>query len=132
MARTKKAASKQRNEYKQSAEYKAKRAKAIKVGTAAAGTALAAYGAHKLSKYLKSEAGKRSYEDGKYFIDEYIKTAGEYTDMGRHDAASWWYDEARRVGRDTDKRSRIVRSSTIDAVRYLRNPDDERWQVYKR
>lgn len=42
-----------KKEYKQTDEYKAKRAKAIKVGAAAAGTALATYGAYKVSKLPK-------------------------------------------------------------------------------
>lgn len=44
-----------KKEYKQTDEYKAKRAKAIKVGAAAAGTALAAYGAYKVSKIAKQK-----------------------------------------------------------------------------
>ena len=55
-----------KKEYKQSDEYKAKRAKAIKIGAAAAGTALAAYGAYKVNKYMKEKNGqiaaKRGYE----------------------------------------------------------------------
>lgn len=114
-------------QYKQTDEYKAKRAKAIKTGAVVAGTALAAYGTYKVSKYVKSEAGRRSYEDGKYFIDAYLKNARKETND-----ATYWYNEARRVGADTDKRTKIVKSSTIDAVRYLKNPNDDRWQIYKR
>lgn len=114
-------------QYKQTDEYKAKRAKAIKTGAVVAGTALAAYGTYKVSKYVKSEAGRRSYEDGKYFIDAYLKNARK-----EKNDATYWYNEARRVGADTDKRTKIVKSSTIDAVRYLKNPNDDRWQIYKR
>ena len=88
---------------------------------------MAAYGTYKVSKYVKSEAGRRSYEDGKYFIDAYLKNARKETND-----ATYWYNEARRVGADTDKRTKIVKSSTIDAVRYLKNPNDDRWQIYKR
>ena len=116
-----------KKEYHQTNEYKAKRAKAIKTGAVVAGTALAAYGAYKVSKYVKSEAGRRSYEDGKYFIDAYLKNARKETND-----ATYWYNEARRVGADTDKRTKIVNSSTIDAVRYLENPNDDRWPIYKR
>lgn len=42
--------------YKSSDVYKAKRAKAIKTGAAAAGTALAVYGTYKVSKYLKNKS----------------------------------------------------------------------------
>ena len=116
-----------KKEYHQTNEYKAKRAKAIKTGAVVAGAALAAYGTYKVSKYVKSEAGRRSYEDGKYFIDAYLKNARKETND-----ATYWYNEARRVGADTDKRTKIVKSSTIDAVRYLKNPNDDRWQIYKR
>ena len=42
-----------KKDYKQTDEYKAKRAKAMKVGAAAAGTALAAYGSYKVSQLSK-------------------------------------------------------------------------------
>ena len=56
-AKNDKAAYKQaKKEYKQTDEYKAKRAKAVKAGAVVAGTALAAYGAYKLSKVAKNKA----------------------------------------------------------------------------
>jgi hypothetical protein len=67
-------------QYKQTAEYKAKsakRAKALKTGAAVAGTALAVYGAYKVSKYVKdtnaSIAGKKAYEQAeKRFQNETV------------------------------------------------------------
>ena len=51
-----KAAYKQaKKEYKQTDEYKAKRAKAVKAGAVVAGTALAAYGAYKLDKVIRDK-----------------------------------------------------------------------------
>ena len=66
-----------KKEYHQTNEYKAKRAKALKTGAAVAGTALAAYGAHKVSKYVKdtnaSIAGKKAYEQAeKRFQNETV------------------------------------------------------------
>lgn len=43
-----------KQEYKQTDEYKAKRNRAIKVGVAAVGATLAAYGTYKVSKYIKN------------------------------------------------------------------------------
>ena len=51
-----------KKEYKQTDEYKAKRAKAIKVGAAVAGTALAAYGAYKVSKITKQKYSEQLAE----------------------------------------------------------------------
>ena len=66
-----------KKEYHQTNEYKAKRAKALKTGAAVAGTVLAAYGAHKVSKYVKdtnaSIAGKKAYEQAeKRFQNETV------------------------------------------------------------
>ncbi len=67
---------KAKQEYKNSPEYKANQAKrakikkAVTVGTAVAGTALAAYGAYKLSKAIKTKAYNKSYELGKAVADD--------------------------------------------------------------
>lgn len=71
MARLNEAASKSRNEPKKqltSEQQAAKRKKALKAGTAAAGVALAAYGTYKYSKYVESQtkamqAGRRAMEE---------------------------------------------------------------------
>ena len=44
-----------KKEYKQTDEYKAKRAKAVKAGAVVAGTALAAYGAYKVNKVIRDK-----------------------------------------------------------------------------
>ena len=55
-AKNDKAAYKQaKKEYKQTDEYKAKRAKAVKAGAVVAGTALAAYGAYKVNKVIRDK-----------------------------------------------------------------------------
>ena len=55
-AKNDKAAYKQaKKEYKQTDEYRAKRAKAIKAGAVVAGTALAAYGAYKVNKIIRDK-----------------------------------------------------------------------------
>ena len=57
-----------KKEYHQTDEYKAKRAKVIKVGAAVAGTVLAAYGAYKVPKLLKDRAVAKSVEVGKVAV----------------------------------------------------------------
>lgn len=70
-----------KSEYKQAKkdarntpEAKAARKKALKVGAAVAGTALAAYGAYKLNKYVNSTHGKiqakRGYEAAERFFSQ--------------------------------------------------------------
>ena len=56
-----------KKEYKQTDEYKAKRVKAIKAGTAAAGTVLAAYGSYKVSQLSKKP---------KLFTTEQLRSMG--------------------------------------------------------
>lgn len=63
----------EKKEYKQSAEYKAKRAKAIKVGAAVAGTALAAYGAYKLNDFVREKNQIIRFNEGKAKCDRMIK-----------------------------------------------------------
>ena len=77
-AKNDKAAYKQaKKEYKQTDEYKAKRAKAVKAGAVVAGTALAAYGAYKLSKVAKNKAYNINMERGRKAADDYMKQWGE-------------------------------------------------------
>lgn len=58
--------------YKQTDEYKAKRTKAIKVGVAVAGTALAAYGAYKLTKFVKNKNVELATQRGESLARKYI------------------------------------------------------------
>lgn len=110
---------------KSSPEYQAKvarRKKAIKVGAAVAGTALAAYGTYKMSKFLKSKAATKSYETGKKFAEQYFKEAQrhELSDTGRYLSAMDAYSSTLR---NTDKRTRKVKNSTVQAIKYLRHPE---------
>lgn len=114
---------------KNSSEYQAKvarRKKAIKVGAAVAGTVLATYGAYKMSKFLKNKAAAKSYETGKKFAEQYLKEAKkhELSDTGRYLS---FMDAYSSTLRKTDKRTRKVKNSTIQAIKYLRQP--ERYQV---
>lgn len=110
---------------KSSPEYQAKvarRKKAIKVGVAVAGTALAAYGTYKMSKFLKNKAATKSYETGKKFAEQYFKEAQkhELSDTGRYLSAMDAYSSTLR---NTDKRTRKVKNSTVQAIKYLRHPE---------
>ena len=67
-ANSDKAAYKQaKKEYKQTDDYKARRNRAIKIGAAAAGTALAAYGAYKLNNFVKDKNCQIAYEEGRKY-----------------------------------------------------------------
>ena len=64
-----------KKEYKQSDEYKqqaARRKKTLKVGAAAAGTMLAAYGSYKVSKVMKEKAFESAYERANSFSKRYV------------------------------------------------------------
>ena len=66
----------EREAYKKTPEYQAKKAKVVKaakIGAAVAGTALAAYGTYKLSKAIKTKAYNKSYEKGKAIADSMFK-----------------------------------------------------------
>ena len=68
--------------YKQTDEYKAQRAerrkKAIKVGAAVAGTALAAYGTYKVAKYVKDKRSSAAMKKAQQYLDEnFLKKIGE-------------------------------------------------------
>lgn len=58
--------------YKQSDEYKAKRKKAIKIGAAVAGTALATYGAYKVSQVVRDKNMSIAYEAGQKSVQRNI------------------------------------------------------------
>lgn len=106
------------------AERKAKQKKAIKIGAAVAGTALVAYGTYKATQYIKSEAGKRSYESGKKYAQEHFFSKANISNPNKYLSLQ---EAGRRTLQNTDKRTKQVSSSTIEAVKYLRRP--ERYQV---
>lgn len=67
-----------KQEYKNSDEYKAKRAKAIKVGAAVVGTALAAYGTYKLAKYIQNKRNQAAMNQAQDYINKnFMEKIGE-------------------------------------------------------
>lgn len=76
MRQTKAAYKEQKQAYKKTNEYKAevksKAKKAVKIGAVVAGTALAAYGAYKVSKIVKDKNMKIAYEAGQREIQKNI------------------------------------------------------------
>lgn len=113
-----------KKEYHQTNEYKAKRAKALKTGAAVAGTALAAYGAYKVSKYIKdtnaSIAGKKAYEQAeKVFQDVTVPELHERFNLmqkagstkGMVQQTSFSGNRARNAYMDTRNRTSTARSA---------------------
>lgn len=90
---------------------------ALKVGAAAAGTALAVYGAYKVSKMLKNKAADHSYRTGKQIAETYLKQH-KFTDYSLSNLSK--YNNTMKY---TDARTKKVSSSTIEAYKYLRNKD---------
>lgn len=101
--------------------------KAAIIGTAVVGTALAAYGTYKASKYLKEKAGKLSYESGKKYANEHffnkMKDSTVSYDWRDRENYNALYLAGKQTLQNTDKRTRRVSSSTIDAIKYLRHPE---------
>ncbi len=110
-----------KKEYHQTDEYKAKRAKAIKVGAAVAGTALAAYGAYKVSKILKDKASTKSYEAGVAAMDRWMAAAKKESSAGNWQRSAQFYQVARETARRADARTDVVKNSTVEAAKYLYN-----------
>ena len=110
-----------KKEYHQTDEYKAKRAKAIKVGAAVAGTALAAYGAYKVSNILKDKASTKSYEAGKAAMDRWMAAAKKESSAGNWQRSAQFYQVARETARRADARTDVVKNSTVEAAKYLYN-----------
>ena len=116
-----------RNTPEAKAARKEKLKKAAIIGTAVAGTALAAYGTYKVSKYLKEKAGKLSYESGKKYANEHFfnkmkdpTVSYDWRDRENYNAL---YQAGKQTLQNTDKRTKRVSSSTIDAIKYLRHPE---------
>lgn len=107
--------------YKQTDEYKAKRAKAIKVGAAVAGTALAAYGAYKVSGILKDKAVAKAYKLGDETANRWLKAsvkAAKAGDQHMHIVSADMVGESYKRANATADR---VRNSTVEAAKYLYN-----------
>ena len=116
-----------RNTPEAKAARKEKLKKAAKVGAAVAGTALAAYGAYKASKYLKEKAGKLSYESGKKYANEHffnkMKDSTVSYDWRDRENYNALYQAGKQTLQNTDKRTKRVSGSTIEAIKYLRHPE---------
>ena len=101
--------------------------KAAIIGTAVAGTALAAYGTYKVSKYLKEKAGKLSYESGKKYANEHffnkMKDSTVSYDWRDRENYNALYQAGKQTLQNTDKRTKRVSGSTIEAIKYLRHPE---------
>ena len=101
--------------------------KAAIIGTAVVGTTLAAYGTYKASKYLKEKAGKLSYESGKKYAYEHFfskmkdsTVSYDWRDRKNYNAL---YQAGKQTLQNTDKRTKRVSGSTIEAIKYLRHPE---------
>lgn len=106
---------------KQSSNKPMSTGKKVAIGAAAVTATLAAgYGAHKLSKYLKSEAGKRSYEAGKKYAKENFFDKADIANPIKYQSLN---DAGRRTLRYTDERTRKVEKSTVEAIKYLSRPE---------
>ena len=101
--------------------------KAAIIGAAVVGTTLAAYGTYKASKYLKEKAGKLSYESGKKYAYEHFFSkmkdsivSYDWRDRKNYNAL---YQAGKQTLQNTDKRTKRVSGSTIEAIKYLRHPE---------
>ena len=101
--------------------------KAAIIGTAVVGTTLAAYGTYKASKYLKEKAGKLSYESGKKYANEHffnkMKDSTVSYDWRDRENYNALYQAGKQTLQNTDKRTKRVSGSTIEAIKYLRHPE---------
>ena len=107
--------------YKQTDEYKAKRAKAIKVGVAVAGTALAAYGAYKVSNIIKDKATSKAYAAGQDAAKRWLAAGRAAAKSGNGDMANTFFSTAGEVQKRANDTASRVGSSTVEAAKYLYN-----------
>lgn len=128
--RAKLAKSQARDAARNTSEAQARREKIKKaaiIGTAVVGTTLAAYGAYKASKYLKEKAGKLSYESGKKYANEHffnkMKDSTVSYDWRDRENYNALYQAGKQTLQNTDKRTKRVSGSTIEAIKYLRHPE---------
>ena len=73
-----------KKEYHQSDEYKEKMKKVAVAGAAVAATALAAYGAYKLSESIKDKAYSKSYTAGKDAVNAILSETNSILKKRRH------------------------------------------------
>lgn len=109
---------------------------AIKIGATVAVTALAAYGGYKVSKYIKTEAGRRIVDAGNKKAAELMKKAGEFRNMAgsagnlpgqmhRHmlftQKAVNTENQAAKLLKDTVDMANKTSKSVVDSAKYLHN-----------
>ena len=110
-----------KKEYKQTDEYKAKRNKAIKVGVAAVGTAVAAYGAYKMSKFVKNKNTELRMKEGKEVV--------EALTMSRNLKDNFFKGSLDHVNQSPIPKTAADRAKEINAIKKAR---DEAWNSTNR
>ena len=113
----------QKEQTNMTAEQKAaRRKKAIKVGAAVVGTALAAYGTYKVSNYLKSQAGQKATRAGMEHLKRNINTGKFIKGLPQSktmNSKDWGKKVNRDMIRDAETANRVS-NSTKEAIKYLR------------
>lgn len=101
----------------------AKRKKALKVGAAVAGTALAVYGGYKVNKYVKTKnmeiAAEKGYESAKKMFNEHVSTMEAYKSNVKNPVHSYTYTvNAGKIAKDrADVASKTKFKQAARAVR---------------
>ena len=111
-----------KNEQKNNKGLSTKQKKVLKVGAAAVGTALAAYGGYRASQYIKEKAFSKEYAKGQE-LAEAFRSFGADTLARRknyNDAERYW-NLAKEVEDNSRYRGNKVSRTTKDAVKYLYN-----------
>lgn len=122
-------------DYHNSDEYKAKRAKAIKVGAAVAGTALAAYGTYKVAKFVKDknieiatqkgkELARKYIDDNKLTVHSFWKVDGgrdAWVISGDHKQASEYNNVTKEAFKSISKTAGNLNRDTINRANALKN-----------
>ena len=98
---------------------------AVTAGAVVAGAALATYGTYKLSNYIKTEAGKKSYEAGKKYAEEqFFSKMRDLIDDGDMSNVMSLHKAGKQTLANADKRTKMVQRSTKEAIKYLRHPEN--------
>lgn len=111
----------QKKEYKQTDEYKEKRRKAIKVGVAAAGMVVAAYGAYKVSKFVKNKNTELRMKEGKEVVEALI--------TGRNLKDNFYKGALDNSNHSSIPRAAADRTKEINTIKKAR---DEAWNSANR
>lgn len=110
-----------KKEYKQTDEYKEKRRKAIKVGVAAAGMVVAAYGAYKVSKFVKNKNTELRMKEGKEVVEALI--------TGRNLKDNFYKGALDNSNHSSIPRAAADRTKEINTIKKAR---DEAWNSANR